>query len=131
MYDLWNNNGKCPPTLMAEATWVTAFALKSAQFTPQGKFRMEFLSRPGLSYTIEFKDSLTSGDWQTFAANGTFTATNTAEQLRGRLHREQLRAGLAHRPALLPLPIRRAVASARANSGGAVRCRNYAAATHG
>ena len=77
MYDLWNNNGKCPPTLIAEATWVTAFLLKSAQFTPQGKFRTEFLSRPGLSYTIEFRDSLTSGSWTNFVTNGTFTATNT------------------------------------------------------
>ena len=29
MYDLWNNNGKCPPTLIAEKAWVTAFAMKS------------------------------------------------------------------------------------------------------
>ena len=77
MYDLWNNNGKCPPTLMAEAVWVPAFELKSAAFTTAGKFRIEFLSRPGLSYTIEFKDSLTSGSWTNFAANGTFTATET------------------------------------------------------
>jgi hypothetical protein len=77
LYDLWNDNGKCPPTLMAEQTWVTAFLLKSAQFTPQGKFRTEFLSRPGLTYTIEYRDSLDSGNWQEFAANGSFTATNT------------------------------------------------------
>jgi hypothetical protein len=77
MYDLWNNNGKCPPTLIAEATWVTAFLLKSAQFTPQGRFRTEFLSRPGLSYTIEFRDSLTSGSWTNFVTNGTLTATST------------------------------------------------------
>ena len=77
MYDIWATNGMCPPTLMAETTWVTAFLLKSAQFTPQGKFRTEFLSRPGLSYTIEFRNSLTAGDWQTFATNGTFVATAT------------------------------------------------------
>jgi hypothetical protein len=77
MYDLWATNGMCPPTLMAEATWVTAFGMKSAQFTPQGKFRIEFLSRPGLNYTIEFRDSLTAGSWQAFQANGTFTATNS------------------------------------------------------
>jgi len=77
MYDLWATNGMCPPTLMAEATWVTAFGMKSAQFTPQGKFRMEFLSRPGLNYTIEFRDSLTLGSWQGFMTNGAFTATNT------------------------------------------------------
>lgn len=77
MYDLWNNNGKCPPTLIAEQTWVTAFGMKSAKFTPQGKFRMEFLSRPGVSYTVEYKNSLADATWQTFTANGTFTATNT------------------------------------------------------
>ena len=77
MYDLWNNNGKCPPTLMAEATWVTAFSMKSARFTPQGAFRMEFLSRPGVSYTIEYKNSLAEATWQTFTANGSFTATST------------------------------------------------------
>jgi hypothetical protein len=77
MYDLWNNNGKCPPTLMATTTWVTAFELKSANFTPQGKFRIEFLSRPGVSYTIEFRDSLTSATWLNFAANGSLVATGT------------------------------------------------------
>jgi fluoride ion exporter CrcB/FEX len=77
MYNLWNNNGKCPPVLMAQTTWVTAFLMKSAQFTSQGNFRIEFLSRPGLDYTIEYKDSLTPGGWQTFVNNGTFTATTT------------------------------------------------------
>jgi len=77
MYNLWATNGMCPPTLMAQQTWVTAFLMKSAQFMTGGRFRMEFLSRPGLEYTIEFRDSLTSGNWQEFAANGTFTATNT------------------------------------------------------
>jgi hypothetical protein len=78
LYDLWNNNGKCPPTLMAQATWVTAFQIKTAHFITGGKFRMEFLSRPGLNYTIEFRDSLTAGNWQDFVAHGTFTATNTS-----------------------------------------------------
>jgi hypothetical protein len=81
IYNLWNNNGKCPPTLMASETWVTAFLLKSAAFTPQGKFRVEFLSRPGLTYTIQFRDALTSGTWQNFVANGTLTATNTVSAL--------------------------------------------------
>jgi hypothetical protein len=77
MYDLWANNGMCPPTLIAEKTWVVAFAMKSVRFTPQGNFRMEFLSRPGVSYTIEYKDSLAEATWQPFAANGTFAATAT------------------------------------------------------
>jgi hypothetical protein len=78
MFDLWNNNGKCPPTLMASQTWVTAFAMKSAAFTGEGRFRIEFLCRPGLSYTIQFRDSLTSGTWQAFTANGTHTPAGTS-----------------------------------------------------
>ncbi len=77
LYDLWNNNGKCPPTLMAQATWVPAFAIKSARYTMQGRYRMEFASRPGVTYTIEFKNELNSAPWQTFVANGTLQATNT------------------------------------------------------
>jgi len=44
-----------------EQTWVPALAMKSAQFRTQGNFRMEFPSRPSLSYTIEFRDSLNTG----------------------------------------------------------------------
>jgi hypothetical protein len=77
MYNLWVSNNMCPPTLMAQAVWVPAFELKSAQFVTGGKFRLEFRSRPGLSYTIEFRNSLSGGSWQTFVANGTLTATNT------------------------------------------------------
>jgi hypothetical protein len=77
IYNLWATNGMCPPTLMAQTTWVTAFGMKTAKFVSGGKFRMEFLSRPGLNYTIEFRDSLTTGTWQTFVANGTFTASDT------------------------------------------------------
>jgi hypothetical protein len=79
MYDLWATNGMCPPTLVARTTWFTAFLLKSASFTPQGVFRMEFLSRPGASYTVEFKNSLDTA-WESFAANGTFTATNSSSR---------------------------------------------------
>lgn len=77
MYDLWATNGMCPPTLIAGQAWYVAFLLKSAQFTPGGNFRMEFLSRPGLQYTVEFKNSLSDTIWQSFVANGSFTATNT------------------------------------------------------
>lgn len=76
MYDLWNNNGKCPPTLMAQTTWVTAFALKSTQITAQKSFRVDFYSRPGMTYTIKFKNALTDAMWQPFAAHGSFSATN-------------------------------------------------------
>jgi hypothetical protein len=77
MYELWRTNGMCPPTLMAEAVWVPVFELKRALLTAQGKFRAEFRTRPGVSYAIEYRDSLDSGSWQEFAANGSFTATNT------------------------------------------------------
>ena len=80
MYDLWNSNGKCPPTLIAQATWVIAFAMQSANFTPEGNFRLQFLSRPGVNYMIEFKNAL-DGAWQPFVANGTVTATNTLSSI--------------------------------------------------
>jgi hypothetical protein len=77
MYELWATNGMCPPTLIGERTWVIAFQMKAATMTPQGKFRMEFLARPGVNYTVEFKNSLSDTTWQTFVANGTIMATNT------------------------------------------------------
>jgi len=78
LYNLWANNGKCPPTLMKSATWVTAFQMQSAAFTEQGRFRIQFLCRPGLTYTIEYKDALAAPTWQTFAANGTQTPGGTS-----------------------------------------------------
>ncbi|MDD5141408.1 MAG: Ig-like domain-containing protein [Verrucomicrobiales bacterium] len=77
IYDLWNNNGKCPPTLMAQTTWVTAYATKSVSMTPTNSFRLEFFSRPGLNYAIEFKNTLTDANWQPFVAHGSFAATNS------------------------------------------------------
>lgn len=77
LYDLWNTHGKCPPTLMASAVWEPSFELETAYFTAQGRFRIEFRSRAGTSYTIEYRDSLTVGTWQTFAASGTVIATGT------------------------------------------------------
>lgn len=79
LFDLWNNNGKCPPTLMAADTWVIAFGMKSAAFTEEGEFRIEFLCRPGLSYTIQYRDSLTSGAWQPFAVGGTHAPGGTSD----------------------------------------------------
>ena len=81
MYDLWDNYGKCPPTLMAEATWVTAFALKSTAMTLTNTFRVDFYSRPGLTYTVEFKNDLTEAAWHLFNAHGTFTATNSTSYI--------------------------------------------------
>jgi hypothetical protein len=77
MYDLWNNNGKCPPTLMAAKTWVTAYALKAIRLTEAGTFLLEFYCRPEMNYTIEFKDALDDPTWHAFVANGSHTPTNT------------------------------------------------------
>jgi hypothetical protein len=77
MFDLWNDNGKCPPTLMSAVTWTPVFEIKSAQFTPQGKFQIQFTSRIGVTYTIQYSDDLNSV-WHAFQNNGTLTATNTA-----------------------------------------------------
>ncbi len=79
MFDLWNNNGKCPPTLMGEAVWQPIFVLGSVQFTPQGTLQTHFRSRPGVTYTIEYTDSLAGTPvWHLFQSNGTLTATSTA-----------------------------------------------------
>jgi hypothetical protein len=79
LYDLWNNNGKCPPTLMAEATWILPFRLTSARFVSKSLFRIEFLCRPGTTYTVEYTDSLSpAASWRTFAANGTQTPSGTS-----------------------------------------------------
>ena len=77
LYSLWSTNGKCPPTLMQQAEWVPAFALQSAKFE-QGQFVIRFLSRPGVTYTNQFTDSLSgTPGWRNFQAGGTLTATNT------------------------------------------------------
>lgn len=78
LYSLWATNGKCPPTLMASQTWVTAFLMQSSAFTGQGTFRLNFLCRPGLTYTIEYKDALAAPTWQTFIANGTQTPSGNS-----------------------------------------------------
>jgi hypothetical protein len=102
LYDLWNNNDKCPPTLMQSQTWVTAFMMKSAAFTEPGRFRIEFLCRPSLSYTIQFRDSLTSGTWQNFVANGTQTPTGSSSGLHRSRLSDQWRTGhLSRRRPLL------------------------------
>lgn len=78
LYDLWNNNGKCPPTLIATSTWVPIFEMLQAGFTPQNHFRAEFRSRPGVTYTIEYTDSLDGTmSWHEFAQNGSVTAVAT------------------------------------------------------
>jgi hypothetical protein len=78
MFDLWNNNGKCPPTLMAEIVWVPIFVMDDIRLASDGKVRITFHSRPGTTYTIEYTDHLGEGaTWHLFQNNGTFTATAT------------------------------------------------------
>jgi hypothetical protein len=78
LFDLWNNNGKCPPTLVAQSVWYPVFEMKTFGFTAQSGFRIEFRSRPGTRYTIQYQDVLNSDVWHDFAANGALTATTTS-----------------------------------------------------
>lgn len=77
MYDLWNNNGKCPPELMAEAEWLSGFVVTSTYHAPTGEFHIQFTSRIGREYEIQYADTLapTASDWQPFQNNGHLTAT--------------------------------------------------------
>jgi len=78
MYDLWATNDMCPPTLMQEMVWVPIFELLNVEFTPEGEMEMDFRSRPGVTYTIEYTDSLVgTPTWNEFVNNGSLTATNT------------------------------------------------------
>jgi hypothetical protein len=78
MFNLWNDNGKCPPTLMAEATWLLAFELQHVQFNVQGALEFRFLSRPGTTYKIEYTDDLGGTPvWHEFSQAGTLLATGT------------------------------------------------------
>ncbi|MBN2507400.1 MAG: hypothetical protein JXQ71_11965 [Verrucomicrobia bacterium] len=77
LYALWSANGKCPPTLMQEAVWVPVFLLQSMQFQ-DGVLHIRFRSRPGVTYTIEYTDSLDGTPvWHPFQNQGTLTATTT------------------------------------------------------
>ncbi|MFN7140295.1 MAG: hypothetical protein ACK4UN_13245, partial [Limisphaerales bacterium] len=78
MYDLWNDNGKCPPTLMAELVWVPVFGLKQVQIDSLGRLRIQIAARPGTTYTIECTDGLSNNPtWREFQSNGTQTANTT------------------------------------------------------
>lgn len=77
LYNIWSTNGMCPPTLMAQVNWQTPFCWKATKPTAQGKFHIDFYSRPGLTYTLEYRNSLATGTWQTLPVGGSLTATNT------------------------------------------------------
>ena len=78
MYDLWNNNGKCPPTLMGEAVWVPIFELSAAGY-PARKTAdaVPRAARRDLHHRIR-RQLGTAPVWREFANNGSFTATNKA-----------------------------------------------------
>jgi hypothetical protein len=79
MYDLWNNHGKCPPTLMSTTDWYLGFQLESASFTTDGRMQIRFRARPGTAYTIEYTEALgPAANWKRFLANGTKVATSTS-----------------------------------------------------
>lgn len=80
LYDLWNNNGKCPPTLMGQKTWLLAFQLGRVGFNAEGKLEFHFTSRPGTTYKIEYTDNLIAPVWHDFQNNGTLVATETASE---------------------------------------------------
>jgi hypothetical protein len=82
MYDLWATNGMCPPTLMAEATWVVAFEFQQVAFNGSGELEIHFLSRPDMTYKIQYADSLSPPTWTDFAAAGTLVATNTTSMFK-------------------------------------------------
>lgn len=83
IYDLWNDNGKCPPTLMAAAEWFLAFELQQVGFNGSGEIEFHFLSRPGTTYTIQYTDDLGgTPTWHDFNNAGTLIATETLSQLK-------------------------------------------------
>lgn len=80
IYDLWNDNGKCPPVVMASGTWFAPLMLADVRSTESGTIEIEFYAEPGQQYTIQYTDDLLDGvpiNWRVFTANGTHTASGT------------------------------------------------------
>jgi hypothetical protein len=83
MFNLWNTNGKCAPTLMAQTIWTPQFRFIGAERDPQSGLRMSILSQPGVTYTIEYSDTIgPAAVWHTFAQGGTLTATSFVSEFR-------------------------------------------------
>lgn len=62
-----------PPAL--EITFLLPAQIERAQEIGS-HFNLSFIALPGQSYTVEFRDSCSTGDWQTLADAGYFTETN-------------------------------------------------------
>jgi hypothetical protein len=82
LFNLWNTNGKCPPTMMAQNTWVPAFRLLQAEKRAGSDgVKILFQSRPGVTYTIEYTDVLgPSAAWSLFAQRGTIVASTLVSE---------------------------------------------------
>lgn len=75
LYDLWNDNGRCPPTLMAEAWWPENFSIHALGWTVDNALGIAFNSISGYTYWIEYADDLGSNlVWKPFLSNGMFEA---------------------------------------------------------
>lgn len=72
LYDLWNNNGKCPPVLMTTAYWPENFSIDSLWWMVDDTLGMAFNSISGYTYWIEYTDALGGSNqvWRPFVSNG-------------------------------------------------------------
>lgn len=79
IYDLWNDNGKCPPTLMTQAVWPENFSINSIGWTVDQDLGIAFNSISGYTYWIEYTDDLDASNmlWQLFLSNGFLEATGS------------------------------------------------------
>ncbi len=79
IYNLWNNNGKCPPTLMTEAVWPENFWINSIGWTVAEELGIAFNSISGYTYWVEYTDELGASNlfWQPFISNGFLEASGS------------------------------------------------------
>ncbi len=79
IYDLWNDNGKCPPTLMTEAIWPENFSINSVGWTVDEELGIAFNSISGYTYWIEYTDDLEASNmlWNLFLSNGYLEASGS------------------------------------------------------
>ncbi len=81
LYDLWDQNGKCPPVLMTETFWPENFSIDSLWWMVDDSLGIAFNSISGYTYWIEYADQLGSNlTWYPFLSNGlleSFGGTNT------------------------------------------------------
>jgi len=80
VYDLWLNYDRAPPELMTGATWFRGFVIVSVE-PVDGAIHLQFDSRVGETYGVEYADELESGalQWRPFENSeaGVLTATSS------------------------------------------------------